>query len=254
MITHHDVWVEVDLAALRHNAGQVKAALGPEVALMAVVKGNGFGHGYVEPARAFLQAGAEWLGVTRLDEALLLRRAGITAPILVMAPIQPDNARAVVVNDVTCAVDNAAEIAALAEATEKVGKNARVHVKIDTGMGRVGVGSDAAGKFAEFINTTGKGNVLIDGVFTHFARATEADLTPTRQQLARFEQAVQALRDVKLSPPLRHAANSAATLRLPQAHYDLVRVGTLLYGQYPSAHVPHSLDLKPTWKLKARVC
>ncbi len=247
----HDVWVEVDLGALKHNLRQVRSVLGENVRLMAVVKGNGFGHGYVEPARAFLEAGADALGVTRLDEALILRNAGITSPILLFAPVQPENAGIAVESDLEMTVTTPALIQALSDAAGRLGKIARVHIKVDTGMGRLGVAPDAAPSLAQA--ATDAPNVEIAGVYTHFASAAEVDALPAFRQLDLFIRIIEGLRD-NFSIGLPHAANSAAILRMPGAHFDMVRPGTLLYGQYPSPHVPRKLDLKPTWTLKARIC
>jgi alanine racemase len=247
-----DVWVEIDLSALRHNASAVKQSLPSGVALMAVVKGNGFGHSYVEPAKAFVAAGAAMLGVTRLEEALELRNGGVTAPILLLAPIQADNAAIAIENDLICAVDSLPLATALSEASAGTGVKAKIHIKVDTGMGRLGVLPDETpGLVREIASLT---NVDIAGIFTHFATATEKNLAPAEKQLQKFGDVVRALKSAGLPVGIVHAANSAATLRMPAAHLDMVRVGTLLYGQYPAAHLPKTIDLRPTWRLKARLC
>jgi alanine racemase len=218
---------------------------------MAVVKGNGFGHGYVEPARAFVGAGASALAVTRLDEALELRQGGVEAPILVLAPIQPENAEAAVEAGLECTVDSLDLARALSGAAARAGTDAAIHVKVDTGMGRLGF---LLGDVTDFYAATRNlPNLRLAGIFTHFATAAEKDLSLCHRQLSEFEDVLKALRDANIDYGIAHAANSAATLRLPEAHFDLVRVGTLLYGQYPP-NVPKTLDLKPTWRLKARVC
>lgn len=247
-----DVWVEVDLGALKHNLSQVRGILSPDTRLMAVIKGNGYGHGYVEPAKAFVEAGADALAVTRLDEALPLRHAGISVPILLLAPIQPQNAELAIQADLDVTVCSMPLAQAVSEAAVKMNTAARVWLKIDTGMGRLGaLPSDALPLFEAISKLPG---AKIAGTYTHFARAVEADLGPTRAQLRRFEDVLGSLRAAGIDRGLASAANSAATIRLAESHLDIVRVGTLLYGQYPSRHVPRNLDLKATWKLKARVC
>jgi alanine racemase len=247
----HDLWVEVSLGALRHNLSQVRAVLPETVGVMAVVKGNGFGHGYVEPARSFVEAGASALGVTRLDEALELRAGGITAPILVLAPIQSENADVAVEAGLDCTVDRIGLAQALSDAAVRAGRTAAVHVKVDTGMGRLGL---PPGELPDFYAAARKLPALrFAGIFTHFAAASEKDLSCCRTQLSAFEDVLNALRAANIDFGIAHAANSAATLRLPEARFDLVRVGTLLYGQYPP-NVAKTLDLKPTWRLKARIC
>lgn len=248
----HDAWVEVDLAALRHNLRALRSALPNGVRLMAVVKSNGFGHGYAGPARAFVEAGADMLAVTRIDEAMAVREAGVTAPLLLFAPIQPANAEAAVEAELQLTVTTTTLAEALSSAARRLGGIARVHVKVDTGMGRLGI---SPGEALDFLKRTHcLPAVEVAGIYTHFSSAAEADLAASREQLRRFEAMLDELAASGIDRGLAHAANSAAILRLPQSHLDMVRPGTLLYGQYPSACVPHSLDLRPTWKLKARVC
>ena len=247
-----DLWVEVGLEALKHNFRQVRGTLPDSARIMAVVKANGYGHGEVEPARAFVEAGADALAVTRLEEGLRLRQGGLTSPLLLLAPMQPENASLAVEADLQCAVDSLPLAQALSAAAVQQQKTARLHVKIDSGMGRLGVlPDDAPGLFSAIRDLPG---LQIAGTFTHFATAMEADLSHCRQQLARFDGLLKTLRAAGTELGCVHAANSAALLRLPESRYDMVRAGTLLYGQYPSAHVPKTLDLKPTWRLKARVC
>lgn len=248
----HDIWVEVDLSALKHNLQQVKNAIGSGVKVCAVVKGNGFGHGYVEPAKAFIEAGADALAVTRLDEALILRDAGVTAPILLFAPIQKENASTAVEADLEMTVSDIELAKAISQSAQQPEKTARIHIKIDTGMGRLGVSTDKAIRLIEEIKVLP--NVIIAGVYTHCATAAEQSILKAQAQITAFDQVLNALKSKGIDYGLAHAANSAAILRMQEAHLDLVRPGTLLYGQYPSQFVPHSLDLKPTWKLKARVC
>ncbi|MCX8053018.1 MAG: alanine racemase [Armatimonadetes bacterium] len=248
----HDVWVEVNLDALKHNLQQVRAVIGDQVRIMAVVKANGYGHGYVEPSRAFVESGADSLAVTRIEEALTIRRAGIGAPILLLAPIQPENAESAVEADLEMTVTDSTLVRAISEAAVKLNRTAHVHVKIDTGMGRLGLAPDDAP--ALFQTITLLPNVSVAGTYTHFATAAEPDITPARNQLELFRRVLMALEAMQFDPGRAHAANSAATLRMPDARLEMVRLGTILYGQYPSPHVPRDLDLKPTWKLKARIC
>lgn len=248
----HDVWVEVNLAALKHNFAQVRSAVPETTRVMAVVKGNGFGHGYEGPARAFTEAGADYLGVTRLDEALIIRQAGIITPILLFAPIQPGNAEAAIEANLDLTVTSEPLARAISEAAQKQNKTARVWIKIDTGMGRLGVLPAEALALLQGVRDLPR--IETAGVYTHFASAIEADLAPTREQLRVFVDLLASLRAAEVDYGAASAANSAAILRLPESHLNIVRPGTLLYGQYPSQHVPHTLDLKPTWKLKARVC
>ncbi|MHB9037046.1 MAG: alanine racemase [Armatimonadota bacterium] len=248
----HDVWVEVDLAALRHNLQQVRGAVGDGVKIMAVVKSNGFGHGYVEPARAFIKAGADALAVTRLDEAMTLRDAGIEAPILLFAPIQPGNAETAIEANLEMTVSGIELAESISEAARRLRKTALVHVKVDTGMGRLGVAPEQAIQLLTDIQKLA--NVSISGIYTHFATAAEKNAGEAKQQFERFTQLLGELHKLGINYGLAHCANSAAILRFPESRLDMIRPGTLLYGQYPSSFVPRKLDLKATWKLKARVC
>jgi alanine racemase len=248
----HDIWIEVDLSALKHNLNQVKNTVGSGVKVCAVVKSNGFGHGYVEPSRAFIEAGADMLAVTRLDEAMILRNAGIDAPILLFAPIQRNNAGVAIESDLEITVSDFNLANAISQSAQKIGKTARVHVKIDTGMGRLGVLPDKAISLIE--NILGLPNIAIAGIYTHCATAAEKSISGAESQTRIFARLISELQEKGIDYGIAHAANSAAILRMPEAHFDMVRPGTLLYGQYPSQYVPRSLDLKPTWKLKARIC
>ena len=248
----HDVWVEVDISALKHNLRQVRNILPSDVKLMAVVKSNGFGHGYVEPSRAFIDAGADALAVTRIDEAMQIRNAGINAPILLFAPIQPENAEVAVEAGLQMTVSSEKLVEVISNAAAKLGKTAQIHVKVDTGMGRLGL---APRDVMSFFNTIpGLANVEVAGIYTHFSSAAENNLTSSQTQLQRFSSLLKSLRESSINYGLAHCANSAAIIRMPDSHLDMVRPGTLLYGQYPSQFVPHSIDLKPTWKLRARIC
>lgn len=248
----HDVWVEVDLAALRHNFQQVRSALDDEVRIMAVVKANGYGHGYAEPAKAFVEAGADALAVTRIEEALELRSARIDAPILLLAPVQPDNAEAAVEANLDITTTSLQMAETLSEAARRVGKPASVHLKFDTGMGRLGTLPWEAADFAQTVSEMPW--IKISGAFTHFATASDRDIRGAKAQLRRFEIVLNELDQRGIDYGAAHAANSAAMLRMPRSHLDMVRPGTVLFGQYPSRHVPQSLSLVSAWRLKVRVC
>jgi alanine racemase len=248
----HDVWVEVDLGALQHNLRQVRGLVGDQVAIMAVVKSNGYGHGCVEPARAFIEAGADAVAVTRIEEGLQLRQSRIEAPILLLAPIQPANAEAAVASELSLTVTSLPLAQAISQAAGKVGKQAQAHVKVDTGMGRLGVPDGEAAGLIEVIAALP--SITISGIYTHFATAAEPDLSVSRSQLRAFEAVLGELKARGIDCGLAHTANSAAIIRMPESRLDMVRPGTLLFGQYPSRNVPQGLDLKSGWKLKARIC
>ncbi len=227
------IWAEVNLAALAANVRVLRSHVGPRVRLVAVVKANAYGHGAVPVATAALAAGADGLAVGRLDEAVELRNAGITAPILVMGPVPPSGAWRCVALRLTPTVHNLTMAQALAHAARAAGRVLPVHVKVDTGMSRFGLLTDEAVAFTSVVAALA--GLAVEGLYTHFATADADDLTATRQQLADFLDVVGRLRAAGIAPAVLHAANSAATLALPAAHLDQVRVGAALYGLHTTA-------------------
>jgi alanine racemase len=238
---------EVDLEAIRHNVRTVKP---PEAELMAVVKADGYGHGDVPVARAAVDAGASWLGVALVEEGLALRRAGIEAPVLVLSEASPGSEASALTGALTPTIYTERGLTAMAEAAEAMGRPAGVHIKVDTGMHRVGVPPEEAPRFAQAVTARG---LRIEGVWTHFARADEVDDPTTPDQLKRFWQVVDALEAVDVRPRYVHAANSAATIAFPDAHLDLVRVGIAIYGISPGPQLEGRVDLRPAMSLRSRV-
>ena len=240
-------WVEVDLAAVRNNVRElIRIADRP---LMAVVKANGYGHGAVEVGRAALQAGASWLAVARAAEGLELRAAGIREPILVLGAATPTEAQAAVSNDLSLTLYDRELGEAYARRAAEVGRKARVHIKIETGMGRLGILPREAAEFGRW--AAGVSDFFIEGAFTHFARADEADAAPTLAQVVRFREALDALRAAGIRPRWAHAANSAATLWVPEARFDMCRAGIALYGLSPSRQIPFPASFRPALSWKA---
>jgi alanine racemase len=247
----HSAWVEINLGAIRHNIQQIRSVIAENTRLMAVVKADAYGHGLVGTARAMVDAGVDALAVTRLDEATALRGAGIESSILVFESIQPDAAASAVALGVELTVCTPELVDALGTAAVSAHKTVKVHLKVDTGMGRLGVlPADAAAMARKIAAVEG---VVQAGTYTHFATSSEKDMSPTQHQLLRFKVAVESIKLAFLDPGIVHAANSAAILRLVESHFDMVRPGTILYGQYPSRWVPRVLDLHDTWQLKSRI-
>lgn len=244
-------WTEVDLDAISHNLRLLAGQTAPGAETMAVVKADGYGHGALEVSRAALGAGASWLGVAMLDEALALRRAGVVAPILVLGYTAPSVAAEAVAGDVSLAVYRREALDVLDEAGRRLGQRARVHVKVDTGMGRIGLQPEEAVAFCREV--AGRQWVTLEGVFTHFAAADSRDKAYTLRQFQRFTEVLEALEKGGIRVPFRHAANSAATIDLPETHLDLVRVGIALYGLQPSDELTHRLPLHPAMTWKTRV-
>jgi len=250
-----DAWVSVSRGALAHNFRAVRALLasgaGEPPQIIAVVKANAFGHGAVEAAHVFQGAGADFFAVTTPAEALELRAAHITGRILVFLPPLPEQIPMLLAAAVDLTVGAGADIDAVSDAARESGRPASVHLKVDTGMGRLGALPPEALELAKRIDKAPALNFA--GVYTHFARALEKDETATRRQFDEFDRVLRGLEHDGIKPGLRHCANSAALVRFPDLRLDAVRPGTILYGQYPSAAVPRTLDLQETWRMQARV-
>ncbi|MFI5053376.1 MAG: alanine racemase [Acidimicrobiia bacterium] len=248
------VWSEVDLDAVRHNVAALRELARP-AEFLAVVKANGYGHGAVPVARAALDAGASWLGVARVEEGVQLRAAGITGPIMLLSEPASESARETVAHGITPVVYTEAVIDALAKAVADSGRGAPldVHLKVDTGMHRVGCRVDDA--VARAAQVAGRDELVLAGVCTHLAVADEPADPYTAEQLARFEAMLEALDAAGLRPPLVHAVNSAGLLTSPAGHYDLVRVGIACYGLPPAPALAGfaGVQLRPALSLRARI-
>jgi alanine racemase len=238
-------WIEVDLAAIRHNVGALRP---PGTELMAVVKANAYGHGDVPVARAALDAGATWLGVALVEEGLRLRAAGVDAPILVLSEFPPGAEAVAVAARLTPALYSDQGLERLTAAVR--GQGVGVHVKVDTGMHRVGVWppEDAVG----FAERTLRAGFELEGLWTHLARSEE-DAETTKLQLARFGRVVEAARDAGLQPRYLHAANSGGALLHDEAAFDLVRPGIAIYGIPPAPGVGEDRGLRAALTWRSRV-
>lgn len=243
--------MEVDLDNIAHNLNEVRNFLRPDVKIVAMVKADGYGHGAVPVAVTALAGGADYLGVTCISEALELRHAGITAPLLVLGSVLPEEAAAVVRHNLTPALFSLAVARRLDQLAGSAGKRVNVHLAVDTGMGRYGLLPEETLDFARAVRELP--NIFIEGIYTHFAAAFTADKHFTIGQFDRFRQIVEALAADGLFIPYQHAASSAAVLRYPETHLNMVRVGALLYGQGPVPEISTVVKLRPTWQLKARL-
>jgi alanine racemase len=245
-------WVEIDLGAVRDNVRELARIAAP-AEVLAVVKADGYGHGAVPIAGAALDAGATWLGVALVEEGVALREAGVDAPVLVLSEPPPVAAGAVVEHGLTPVVYTSDGIDALAKAVVEsgTGRPLPVHLKVDTGMHRVGASPEAALELAERVDH--RTELRLGGVCTHFAVADEVNDPYTGEQLARLAEVLAALEAAGLRPPVVHAANSAGTLAFPEARFDLVRVGIAIYGVNPAPELAGRAALRPALSLKARV-
>lgn len=247
-------WVEINLDDLEDNVRGIRRYLdlhgGQATRLMAVVKADGYGHGAEMTARSALGSGADWLAVALLEEGVALRERGFDAPILVMGWTPPENAVAALDHDLRLAVPSYEDGRALSEIAARRAQTFRVHIKVDTGMGRIGVRWEDAG-VGEAVQLASLPGIQVEGVFTHFAVADE-DVAFTREQIRRYRAFVTALRHRGVTVPIRHASNSAGVLDFPDAAFDMVRPGLMLYGVYPTDMVRRSVEVKPflTWKTR----
>jgi alanine racemase len=247
--------VVVDLGAIRDNVATLVAAAAP-AATMAVVKADAYGHGLVPAARAARAGGAQWLGTAVLAEALALRAAGVDGRILAWLAAPGEDFSAGVAADVDVSAYAGWQVDEIAAAARATGRPARVHLKVDTGLGRGGaMPSDWPALVARSRQWESAGDVEVVGVWTHLAYADAPGHPTIAAQVAVFEQAVSAAEAGGLRPQVRHVANSAATLTLPSAHFDLVRPGLAVYGLSPIPEVagPAQLGLRPAMTLQARV-
>ncbi|MDJ0856464.1 MAG: alanine racemase [Desulfobacterales bacterium] len=257
-----NIWAEIDLDAIAHNVRSLRRITRPQARLMAVVKADGYGHGAEAVARTALANGADMLAVARIDEGVQLRRAGLRAPILVMGPTFPAFAERIVDHDLIQGVTSLEDARGLAARADRMNRVIPVHLKVDTGMGRLGLvpdcgtpGSDprlppvAAVRALKALT-----GVRLEGIFTHFAAADEADKSFTELQLEIFRTFLDQLSRAGIDAGLRHAANSAGVIDLPESHLDAVRPGIALYGLYPSRAVDcRRIDLRPALTLKSRI-
>jgi alanine racemase len=258
-------WAEIDLKAVSHNVKELRNITNPDAKLMAVVKANAYGHGLLEVAGTTLENGADSLGVARLCEGKKIREAGLDAPILILGYTSFSDAKELVKHDLTqtiCSFDNAH---ALSEAVLNTGEKIKIHLKVDTGMGRLGLLPDklmqtgildaedkrAATEVESIAKLPG---VELEGIFTHFAAADRTDKTYAGKQMELFSDFIDTLKRAGIEIPVKHAANSAAVIDMPESHLDMVRTGISLYGLYPSNEVNKAkVTLIPAMEFKTKI-
>jgi alanine racemase len=244
--THRSTCAVINLGAVHHNISRMRAICGKPI--MALVKANAYGHGAEAVAKTAVQAGCNWFGVAAAGEGVALRKAGLEGRILVLGYTPPDLAGEAIEHGLSLTVYDLELAKEYARTARLLGQTAGLHVKIETGMGRLGLPPIEAAELVRAIHHLR--GVAPEGMYTQFATADEADLTFTRQQLKRFTELVDLLQAEGKRPEVVHAANSAAGLRLPEARFDLIRVGIAMYGLHPSKQAPLPEDFIPamTWK------
>ena len=245
------IWIEIDLDAIAQNVKNIKQLIGEKKELMAVVKGNAYGHDILEVSSVVLNNGATQLAVARLEEGIFLRKAGITVPILILGLTLKPQAELLVSYNITPTVCEYEMIKKLSESAIKEDKVVKVHLKVDTGMGRIGVFSYDVLRFIKRIRALK--NVEIEGIFTHFSVADEKDKTYTEKQFRKFMGVLTALEKEGIRIPIKHIGNSATLLDLPRMWLDLIRSGISIYGLYPSTEVQKTVRLIPAHSFKTRI-
>ena len=242
-------WAEVNLRRLEENMAAIRRKVAP-TKVMLVVKANGYGHGLVEVSKA-LAGFSDYVGVAVLEEGILLRELGITAPIIVLGGIWREQIQRYLQYDLTLTASSVERLEQIDAAAGQMGVTAKVHLKIDTGMERIGIHYYSAGALQEAALKCP--HIEVEGIFSHFANADSGDLSHARLQLERFNEVLRFYERRNLPMPMRHIANSAAVLQLPESYLDMVRPGIMLYGIYPSPETARTVAVKPALAWKSRV-
>ncbi|MGE5405314.1 MAG: alanine racemase [Candidatus Saccharibacteria bacterium] len=253
MEPNYNRWVEVHIEALENNLREVRRVISPGARIIAVVKADAYGLGAAEMAHQLAQNEVDFFAVTFLSEALELRSNGLEADVLIFSPLNSDDARTAIEYSCTITIGSLEDFSAVVEAAGYLNRNARVHIKVDTGLGRFGFIPEDVLDIAQKINDIP--NVTLEGIYTHFSEA--GDEKYTRYQFSVFYGLLNDLEKNSIRIPLRHCCNSAAFLKYPEMHLDGVRLGTILGGQYPGginpAKLPFILNLKDPFRFKARI-
>ena len=249
------VWAEIDLDSFAWNIQRIRLATGAGAMICASMKSNAYGHGAERIAREALANGAERLSVAILDEAIELRRSGIGAPILILGALESERADEVIANNLTQTIGSQAEAAALSKAARLMDAKAGIHIKLDTGMGRLGFLCENPSVIEDIVAACSMPNIRAEGIFTHFAASDDADARFTERQLGKYNAVCAELAQRGLTFPIRHCSNSAAISGFPDAHLNMVRPGIALYGgagKLPGEH-HRDLSLRRVMSLRARI-
>jgi len=243
---YRPTWAEINLANIAHNVKEFRRHIPQPTRLMAVVKAEGYGHGAVEVGRAALAAGAEWLAVALVEEGIRLRQAGLAAPILVLGYLPPEALSAVIQYHLTPGIVDLSSLELMEMEAQRQRRKVGVHVKVDTGMGRLGLRESAGLNLVQRVLASR--HLELEGIYSHFAAADEEDKSFTLTQLDKFKSIVETIKKDK-PQVIAHCANSAAAIEVPEAQFDMVRIGISLYGLYPSPEVKPLVDLRPAMTL-----
>jgi len=248
-------WTEVNLKAIAHNIRELRRITNPKACFMAVVKANAYGHGIIEVARESLKNGAEALGVANIEEGIQLRKADINVPVLIFGYTPPMHVKQLIEFNLTQTVYSCEISKKLSQAAVKYGKKIKVHIKVDTGMGRLGfLGKIKNNSASEILSISRLSMLELEGIYTHFATADESDRSYADKQFEIFMDFLDELRIAGLEIPVIHAANSAAIITMPETHLNMVRAGISIYGLYTSEEMDRSIiKLKPAMELKTKI-
>ena len=246
------VYTKINLDNIQKNMQTVRQKFGDDMLIMGIVKANAYGHGAVEVAKALAQFGADMLGVAAIDEAVELRENGIDTPILILGQIFRQDYAAAIENDITCTVVDIVTAQGLSKKAQELGKVAKVHIKIDTGMGRIGFQPDADGE-SQIKSIFDLENICVDGTFTHFANADATDKTSANAQKQKFVEFTDKLIKDGYKLPVRHMYNSASAMELDGYAGEMVRCGIMIYGLYPSEEMNKDYKLYPALEFKSSV-
>lgn len=244
-------WMEVDLSAIRHNVAETRRYLKPRCRLLAVVKADAYGHGVVEVSKAVLGAGADCLAVSTVADGVRLRKAGVTAPIIMLDQPPAASIPLLLGNRITPSVYEPDFAVAYGEAADLHGMKAPYHLAVNTGMNRIGVQAEDALRFLDQVDFHRA--LVLEGVFTHFATADCAETLELQIQARRFAETVSSMQAAGYDPGVVHAANSAAIFRFPEVHFDMARAGVCLYGFHPCPETRGVIDLRPAMSVHARI-
>ena len=244
-------WIEIDLNNIRHNYRLIKQKIGSSVKILAVVKAEAYGHGMIAVSKVLAEEKVDCLGVARIKEAIGLRKAGIRVPVLLFGALSLREVKLAVQHSLIPTVYTLELTRAIDKEAGRRGVKSKVHLKVDTGMGRIGVWHKQALELARAIYSLN--NIELEGIYTHFPSADERNKSFTYKQIALFKTLLDKFKRLNISIPYRHAANSAGILDVKNSYFNLVRPGLMLYGAYPSRHVSKALELKPALSLKTKV-
>jgi len=249
-MTHRHTWAEVDLDAVRYNFNQTRKHVGKDISVLVVVKGNAYGHGIYEVSKILQDIGTDFLGVATIDEALYLRERKIKSPILILGSVLQHELKPAIKNGVTLTLCNMDLAKSIDRIACQLKRKARVHIEVDTGMGRIGVWHEEADDFVKEISNFE--NIFVEGIYTHFSIAGR-DKFFTTYQIDSFTSLLERLSKSGIDIIHRHAANSLATVSLKKSHLNLVRPGIIIYGMYPKRSFSRRIDLKPVLSLKTKI-